>query len=244
MPSKKDPETTSIATSEAGLALQKLLLDNGAIDEAALAKLVADEGFRAAWSGLQEARYTRVGKSSEWATGDHELTKEEEAVIRQLPEVMGMAPSITDDDPRALTDEEVDLWAEEVIIERQVIDMLEGLKKRMRSTFINATAFLNDGDPLVGHEFKSPKNGYKIVVSKSGRAGDPDFSKLEGVVAPEVWEAITDEEVIVSRTVNEEKLNQAFKEGKISMQHFIELIPEKKEWPVVTPKVMKDGDIA
>lgn len=241
MPVNEDSEITSIVTSEAGLALQKLLLDNGAVDQAALEKLRDEKGARAAWSGLQEARYIRAVKKREWAS-DAKLTKQDKATIRKLLNVMGMAPAITDDAPRTLTQEEIDLWAEELIVERETLDMLEGLKQRMRSTFINAATFENDGDPLAGHEFTSAKNRFKVVVSKSGRTRDVDYAKLERVVTPEVWEAITDEEVI--RTVNEDKLNQAFKEGKISMQHFIDVAPEKKEWPVVSPKEMKDGDIA
>lgn len=231
---------TDIAKSEAGLALQQLLLDNGAIDIQALNALLKDKGIKAVATGIQEARESRVATQREWATVGRELTKEEKKIILKLPKVMGMAPAI--DEPRKLTQEEIDEWAEELLIERQVADMLNGLKDRMRGTFINAAAAENDGDPLVPEpvEFKSPLHGYKIVVSTSESSSDPDLSKLEEVVDPEVWNSITD--TVETRVVNEQKLTQAIAEGKITMEQFIELVPDKKRWNVVSPKKMKAGE--
>ena len=121
-------------------------------------------------------------------------------------------------------------------------DILDGLKQRMRGTFINATAATNDGNPLVSDpvEFKSPKHGYKVVVSTSQSAGDPDFSKLKEILPAEVWESITDE--VITREINEEKVSQAIADGKITMEQFVELVPDKKRWNVVSPKKMKEGE--
>lgn len=50
--------------------------------------------------------------------------------------------------------------------------------------------------------------GYKIVVSKSGRAGDPDHSKLEGVLQKGAWEEITDEVVEVRPSTWAERMRR------------------------------------
>lgn len=239
-------KATDLAKSEDGQALQKLLLDNGALDVESLNKLLEKGGLKLVATGIKEARATRTSKRAEWAEEGRQLTKEERSLIRKLPTVIGSAPILTED--RDLTPEEVDLWMEEIIVETEILDILNARwEHAARPSFLKATAAGNEGDPVLPDgtrkEFKSHKVGFKVVVTKSGRSGEPDYSKLEKVLDEDVWEEITDAEVSVTRTVNEEKLVEALRDGKVTMEQFAALVPEKQEWPVVShPKPIKPGE--
>lgn len=234
---KKD----KLTQSKEGLAFQKLLADNGAIDVDALNKLLATKGIKAVARGIQDERYSRVDQQRAWATEGKELSPEERTTIQRLPEVIGKAPAITSEESiRPLTQDEIDLWAEETLIERQSTDILKGLNERRRSTFFNVASYLHDDDPLATHTFTSAKHALKFVVGKSGSSPEPDYSALEGVLDEETWNDITDE--VLVRQVNEDKLSKALDNGTITMQQFADLVAPRKEWRTLRVDSLKEGE--
>lgn len=238
--SKKTPEK-ALAETEQGKLLQNLLLENGAIDVAVLQKLAATAGAKVVAQGLAAARYSRIEKQRQWQTAKG-VSKEEKATIKSLPEVLGSAPTIlSQEEAREFSQAEVDALIAEELARRQTEDILKGRYTAIRSTALNLVTFLDkDNDPFACGTLTSPALGYKMTVFKRESGGDPDFSALEGILPPKVWNSITEE--VTTRQVNDDLLDEALAKGTITMEQFASIVPDKSTSRVLRVDPIKEGD--
>jgi ribosomal protein S13 len=193
-------------------------------------------GLSVVAKGVSEAK-SRVVRKDEVVKYSKatQLDKEDLKAIREFAKSVDKAPVI--EDPRALTLEEQEAWIEVEVNRRKVEDINEGLKDRDRSALFNHFSFTT-GDPYAEGTIVSLKHGMKGVAYNSERTGKPNYEALKDVLPEEVWKEI----VNVTYEVDEEKIAQAMVEGKITMDQFSALVPEKKIIRNFTVKPLKEGD--
>lgn len=212
--------------------------DTSAVDAVQLQELLARLGLKAVAAGVSERR-SRIETQRRWLTA-RQLSEDELRALKELPEKVGRAPVIDAENPRSLSQSEIDEWMDETLVERQVEDILKGRHEARRATFFNMATFESGGDPYATAVYPSTLHGYKFVVTKQERGGDPDYSKLEELVSPDVWHSITDE--VTVREVNEEKLAQALSDGRVPLDVFQEVVPAKTVVRVLKVEPLKAGD--
>jgi hypothetical protein len=213
------------------------------VDLEAVKSLMDTLGLAVVAKGISEAK-ERISRKSEVAkyASSTKLNKDDAKAIREFVKAFEKAPIIDAENPRALDQEEKDALVEVELTRRKVEDIVKGLYQRDRDTGLNHLTFVNDGDPYAVGNIVSVKHGYKVAVHKTERVGAPNYAALKEVVDEEVWKEIVSEEVSVTYTVDENKVAQAMAEGKITLDQFAALVPEKKISRVFSVKPLKEGD--
>lgn len=217
--------------------------DTSSVPLDAVKSLVDSLGLAVVSKGISESK-ERISRKSEvvkYAEVD-KLDKEDLKAIREFAKAVEKAPIIDAIEPRALTQDEKDALIEVELVRRKVEDINKGLYARDRSTGLNHLTFINDGDPYAVGEIVSVKHGHKATVHNTERVGVPNYAALKEVVDEDVWKEIVSEEVTTTYTVDETKVAQAMAEGKITLEQFAALVPEKKISRVFSVKALKPGD--
>lgn len=241
-PSAKKPAADKdIVTDPKQAALLKAIATGDAsnVDLDLVKQLMDSLGLSVVAQGLSAVKGSRVEKRRRWMTAT-ELSEEEIQTIKDLPEVLGKAPILTEEDNRAFTQTEIDAWMEETLVERPAEDIFKGRNEARRASFFNHASFLNDGDPYATGTYASPKHGYKFTVTKQERGGAPNLAGLEELLDAKTWNSITDE--VTVRQVNEEKLQAAIGSGKLPLEAFAEVVPAPTIVRVLRVDPLKEGD--
>lgn len=217
------------------------MVRDGSINATQLNEFLATIGIEGVVSdSLVTTKRSRIETKRRWLTAKG-LNDDELETIKNLPEVIGSATTIlSEEEARILNVDEIDSLMEEELCRRHSEDILKGRYDAIRATILNHVTAQHPGEENAVGDVTSLKNGAKFVVGTQERGGNPDYSALEEVVGPEIWEEITAE--VVTREVDEEKLLAAMMAGKISVDDYAKIIPDKQVIRTLTVRQLKAGD--
>lgn len=205
-----------------------------------LSELLKTMGLQAVKEGDGPRKKTRKAIEEAWKE-PRELQGEELDTIKALPEVIGSGVMPTE--PRDLTQVEVDGLMAEELKRRDAEDILKGRYAAIRTTVFNAITLRNEGDEFSEGALYSPEYGYKFERGISNPSEERMLQGLEGVVDEDIWENITDVEVVETRTVNKEKLLKAVSDGKVTHEQLEEAVSAQKPVARFYVKPIKKGEV-
>lgn len=185
--------------------------------------IAAAHSARLVSSERTEKLSSRTAEVSRWER-ERELTPEDREHIETMTAIIGAGNTDLAKEEE-LSQAEIDLLMREEIARRSTENILKGRYNAIRRAVLNHLTALKKGDEFATGKILSPANGYYFDVTKTERGGSEDLNLLVNVVSPEVWDMITDE--VVSREVNEDKLEVALNNGIISPEEFISAFPPK-----------------
>lgn len=199
--------------------------------ERLLSRLSSEEGksiaeahsMRVASPEKSTSLSSRTAEVSRWETA-RELAPEERERFETLTDIIGKGNTELTK-MEQLSQSEIDLLMREEIARRSTENIIKGRYNAIRRAILNHLTAQNKGDEFATGQVESPANGFYFDVTKSERGGNEDLNLLEGVVAPDVWNMITDE--VTMREVNEDKLAIALDKGIITKEQFISAFPPK-----------------
>lgn len=226
--------------------------------------ILKELGLKAVASVEKKARDTRAERYRSWLEPGKKLEGVEKERITSLAEVLGQATIL--DELRELTQDEVDALTEELIAIRTSWDITNARADQIRKTvFTSLNAKFAEDEGISEPEFEagtiySPKHGFKLVRQIRGGSSYVEWSDLEDLLPAEVWTEITDRVVTerrvykgdskksepvvktVTREINEERVMQAFRDDKITLEHLAAITKVKPKIAAFTPKPIKDGE--
>lgn len=202
---------------------------------------------------------TRAAKRGEWAV-PRQLTDLERGKIVSLASQVGL--SALPDEPRDLTQDEIDSLAIEARVCRDSQDVVDGRYEAIRTTVFNALNVRNEDEAepeFVAAELYSPDNGIKFV--REIRGGKPiiNWLDLDGIVSPKVWDKIARRQVVVTTTyagkkvigtpetyeqwyVDEDAALACIQSGEITLDQIAEVTTFSKKTAAFHVKDMKEVD--
>lgn len=166
---------------------------------------------------------SRTAEVSRWEH-ERELTSDDEARLDTLVSIIGKGNTDLVKGEE-LSQSEIDLLMQEEIVRRSTENIIKGRYNAIRRTILAHLTALKGGDEFAVGQVMSPSTGYYFDVSKTERGGSEDLNLLEAVVDADVWQMITDE--VISREVNEDKLEVALNNGIITKEQFLAAFPPK-----------------